>query len=62
VPNPISRAAPSADELAAWLEQRLARFKVPRRFVLVDDLPRTAYGKVRKGELREAYLAVGGER
>ncbi len=37
--------------LASFLGGRLARYKVPKRFVLVDELPRTPYGKVVKAEL-----------
>ena len=36
---------------------RLARFKQPGRVEVVDDLPRGATGKVRKGVLRESLLA-----
>lgn len=49
-------AEPGAGRLAAFLETRLARYKVPKEFVFVDALPRTAYGKVLKGELRERCL------
>jgi len=38
------------------LEGRLARYKLPKDFRLVAELPRTAYGKVVKGELRERYF------
>jgi len=41
----------TSEELAAHLGARIAKYKVPRRFVFVDALPRTAYGKVVKGEL-----------
>jgi len=44
---------PSATELTGYLRSRLANFKVPREFVLVDDLPRGASGKVLKRELRD---------
>lgn len=47
-------AAP--EDLAAFVEARLAKFKVPRVFVVVESLPVTAYGKVVKGELRARYL------
>ncbi|MFD7323474.1 FadD3 family acyl-CoA ligase [Streptomyces sp. NPDC059875] len=42
------------DELTAWARERLANFKVPRRFVLVPELPRNAGGKLLKGALRRA--------
>jgi fatty-acyl-CoA synthase len=42
----------TAEALTAYLTERIAKFKVPRRFVFVDGLPRTAYGKVVKEELR----------
>ncbi|MDY6944925.1 MAG: malonyl-CoA synthase [Pseudomonadota bacterium] len=37
------------------LEQRLARFKLPKRVVLVDELPRNTMGKVQKSALRDRY-------
>jgi fatty-acyl-CoA synthase len=40
-----------ADELAGFLSGRLARYKIPKRFIMVDELPRTPYGKVVKGDL-----------
>jgi len=45
----------SADELTKFLAERLAKYKLPREFVFVDVLPRTAYGKVVKAELRELF-------
>ena len=39
-----------ADVRAAY-EQRLARFKHPRRLVFMDTLPKTALGKVQKPAL-----------
>ncbi|MFI0352810.1 FadD3 family acyl-CoA ligase [Actinomadura sp. 9N407] len=39
-------------ELTAWLRERLANFKVPRSFHVVEALPRNAGGKVLKQELR----------
>ncbi|MBM0107303.1 malonyl-CoA synthase [Steroidobacter sp. S1-65] len=37
------------------LEQRLAKFKVPKRIVVVDELPRNTMGKVQKSALRERF-------
>jgi fatty-acyl-CoA synthase len=45
----------SRDDLALFLESRLARYKIPKEFVTLDALPRTAYGKVQKPQLREQY-------
>jgi fatty-acyl-CoA synthase len=42
-----------ADELDAHLVARIARFKRPKRYVFVDDLPKNSYGKVLKRELRD---------
>lgn len=35
----------------------IARYKLPRAYRVVEELPRTAYGKVVKGQLRDRYLA-----
>lgn len=43
---------PSDEDLAAYLRERLAGYKVPRRWIRLDELPRNAGGKVLKGELR----------
>jgi fatty-acyl-CoA synthase len=53
----VLHAGAHADEaeLAAFLQQRLARFKLPRRWIWRDALPKTALGKVQRGVLaREA--------
>jgi acyl-CoA synthetase (AMP-forming)/AMP-acid ligase II len=42
----------SAEEVRSRCRAQLARFKVPRQVAFIDELPRTASGKVRKGELR----------
>ena len=44
---------PSA--VAAALKSRIANYKVPKRVVVVDDLPRNAMGKVQKNVLRDRY-------
>jgi fatty-acyl-CoA synthase len=56
VPHAIVTLAPgaalTAPEMTAFLSTRLARYKVPKTLDVVDELPRTASGKVRKSELR----------
>ena len=40
-----------------FVGERLARFKLPQEIVHLAELPRTAYGKVVKGELKALYLS-----
>jgi fatty-acyl-CoA synthase len=42
------------DELEALIAERLAKFKVPRVFEFVDELPRTATGKILRRQLRSS--------
>jgi len=44
----------SEDELRAHCQEHLARFKVPKAFHIVDELPRNSMGKVLKSELVHA--------
>ena len=44
------------DELDARLVQRTARFKRPKRYLAVDQLPKNSYGKVLKRELRRQLV------
>ena len=37
---------------------RLARYKVPKRILLVDELPRNTMGKVQKNALRKAFATI----
>ncbi|QBI20708.1 long-chain fatty acid--CoA ligase [Egibacter rhizosphaerae] len=48
---PAPGAAPDPDDLRAHCATSLARFKVPRDVVLVDELPYSSMNKVMKGEL-----------
>jgi long-chain acyl-CoA synthetase len=40
------------DALQDWVSSRLASYKRPREYYFVDELPRTAGGKVRRADLR----------
>lgn len=45
----------SAEQLMEFLDGKIARYKIPRSLVLVDEFPRTASGKIRKPDLRKQY-------
>lgn len=53
-----SGANVSSDQIKAHLAGRIARYKIPKNVVIVDRLPRTASGKVRKVDLR-AQIEAG---
>jgi malonyl-CoA/methylmalonyl-CoA synthetase len=40
------------------LDGRLAKFKMPKRVFVVDELPRNAMGKVQKNILRDKYRDI----
>jgi fatty-acyl-CoA synthase len=41
--------------LSEFLAKRIAKYKIPGKFIPIAELPRTAYGKVVKLELRKLY-------
>jgi fatty-acyl-CoA synthase len=48
----------TAETLEAYLAERISKFKLPKRYIFVEALPRTPYGKVEKTKLRD-LLDVG---
>jgi fatty-acyl-CoA synthase len=53
---PLSPDAATDESILEFVGQRLARFKLPKAIVRLDVLPRTAYGKVVKPELKRRYM------
>jgi len=45
-------------EIIEAVKTRLARYKIPKRVLLVEELPRNAMGKVQKNVLRETYADI----
>jgi len=45
----------TTERLAEYLNGRIARYKIPKNVVVVDELPRTASGKVKKLDLRQRF-------
>ncbi|MBN8631589.1 MAG: AMP-binding protein [Rhodobacterales bacterium] len=44
------------------LRDRLAAFKIPKRVILLEELPRNAMGKVQKAELRRVHAGLFADR
>jgi malonyl-CoA/methylmalonyl-CoA synthetase len=53
VPRPGASLEP--DQIIAALKAKLANFKIPKRCIVVSELPRNSMGKVQKNLLREQY-------
>ncbi|MBJ7405420.1 MAG: malonyl-CoA synthase [Bradyrhizobium sp.] len=56
----VRQPGASIDEAAVLkgLDGRLAKFKMPKRVFVVDELPRNTMGKVQKNILRETYKDI----
>ena len=53
----VASGAVTADELAAFASERLARFQVPRLWEFRDALPKTPTQRVEKYKLRQEHAA-----
>jgi len=60
----IAVVVPDTDQLVSEqaiyeaLRDRLARFKQPKKIIIVDELPRNTMGKVQKNVLRESFKGI----
>jgi acyl-CoA synthetase (AMP-forming)/AMP-acid ligase II len=50
-----------ADEVRAWVRERLSHLLVPKYVFWVDEYPKTASGKIQKFKLREQGLKMASE-
>ncbi len=51
-----ARSKATPEQLVEWAEARMAHYKAPRRFVVVDDLPRTGTRKVQRDQLVHLFV------
>ena len=56
----VQGQAPSEAQVLAALDGKLARFKQPKRVIVVPELPRNAMGKVQKAALRARHAGLFG--
>jgi len=52
-PKPGQKIVP--EELKAFLKSRLSPFKVPKEYIVVNELPKSPAGKILKRELKKEY-------
>jgi acyl-CoA synthetase (AMP-forming)/AMP-acid ligase II len=55
----IASGRPDPDGLWAWCDERLARYKVPRYFRFVGELPVNSSGRVQKQVLAKDPMGGG---
>jgi len=53
VPRPGQSVVP--DEVKSFLKNRLSPFKVPKEYIVLQDMPKSPAGKILKRELRKIY-------
>lgn len=56
----VADDAVTEEELEAAVEEKLANYKRPKRYVFLNTLPRNTMGKVQKAQLRENYADLFG--
>ncbi|AML51170.1 acyl-CoA synthetase [Falsihalocynthiibacter arcticus] len=49
----------TAEELHAWLKPKISSYKMPKRFILIEEMPKSAYGKITKKIIRETLEQRG---
>ncbi len=43
----------SIDSVKKWMKDKIAAYKLPRKYIVQEDLPRNVMGKVTKKELQK---------
>jgi malonyl-CoA/methylmalonyl-CoA synthetase len=52
----MSAAAFDASLLDVWMKENIAPYKRPRKYIVAQELPRNAMGKVVKSEVKKLFL------
>jgi fatty-acyl-CoA synthase len=51
-----SGTTPDGEVITDWLASRMARYKLPKRFVFWPEMPKSAYGKIAKKLIRDELI------
>ena len=49
----LSDTSVTIEQIKLWIKDKIAAYKLPRKFIIQDDLPRNVMGKVTKKELQK---------
>lgn len=52
-------AAVDPEDLLAWLKPKISSYKLPKRVILIEEMPKSAYGKITKKLIRETLQERG---
>jgi len=51
----VTKCEVKTEKLNGWLKERMASYKLPRRYLILPELPRNAIGKVTKNEVKKLF-------
>lgn len=51
----VSDSTPDFEEISNWLKGQLPSYKIPRKYIVREELPRNVLGKVTKNELKKMF-------
>jgi malonyl-CoA/methylmalonyl-CoA synthetase len=54
--RPVEGARLELRALRVWAGERMSRYKIPKKLVIVDDFPRNAMGKVMKPAVKRLFV------
>lgn len=52
-------AETTSEALGTWLKPKISNYKMPKRFVIIDEMPKSAYGKITKKIIRQTLEQRG---
>jgi malonyl-CoA/methylmalonyl-CoA synthetase len=52
----VAKGPLDMERLRTWLKERIPGYRIPRKFLLVEELPRNAMGKVTKSDVKKLFV------
>jgi malonyl-CoA/methylmalonyl-CoA synthetase len=51
----VTKGEVDTEKLNGWLKERMASYKLPRRYLILPELRRNAMGKVIKNDIKKLF-------